>query len=103
MKLTLKIINTQCESKNIRCVSTNYINNKGPLDWQCLVCNYIFIASKNSIDRDFTKCKQCKINICNDKINQRIKALGGQCFSTYTKSTDKLHFKCKNNHEFWQI
>jgi hypothetical protein len=103
-KLDINKINNQYISKNVKCISTIYIDNKHILKWQCLKCNFNFKQSKNGMDKDFIRCKKCF------QISQLIKAKehaekrGGICLSKkYNGSLSKLKFKCKNKHIFYMV
>lgn len=100
-KPSINEINLSLLNKNLKCISDYYPGNKAKIDWQCLKCNYIFKASKNSLDKDFVRCSNCfKIEQLN-KAQQIAKNKGGQCKTTvYNKSTEKFSFICSNNHEF---
>ena len=67
-KHTIESINELVIDKNIKCISSIYLGNKYKLDWKCLICGFIWQNSKNGIDKDFKKCKNCF------EINQIIKA-----------------------------
>lgn len=99
IKFTINQINSIY--KNIKCISVNYKDNKSPLQWQCLICDFIFTKSKNGMDRDFTQCQNCKKNTALNRAIQIIRDLGGICLSTkYIGVFDKIKCKCKNDHIF---
>lgn len=101
IKFTIDKINLQVAIKNIKCISTVYVNNKHKLSWQCLICYNIFSQSKSYIDKDFTKCTNCVNNNKFQKLLDKLSILEGKTFNTkYLGSHIKMDFVCKNNHLF---
>jgi hypothetical protein len=102
-RLSVCTINDQYKEKYIECISTDYIDNKHILDWKCLKCDFIFKSSKNSIDKDFTSCKNCKKKDAFIKVMQCIDQRSCKLLDynhSELRSKLKLKCECKNKHQF---
>lgn len=103
VKLKISQINKNLVDKQIFCLSTDndYINNKCLLSWKCLICESIFIKSKNTIDKDFKQCQNCRKTNALAKAQACVNQKGGILLTTkYLGSHCKLKCICKNGHEF---
>jgi len=101
IKLTIDSINEQYMPLNIKCISTEYKGNKSKLEWKCMICEHIFGQSKNGMDKDFTRCRNCKNIEAIQKAHQAAQLKGGICLtSVYTHSQSKMTCRCFNEHIF---
>ena len=92
------------------CLSTEYTKSADKLIWKCGNTNHkSWDATFSNVVNNKTWCPECyaesKLNQDGLKIAQEHAIeLGGQCLSTeYTKSANKLTWKCKEpNHKAWE-
>jgi len=59
-KLNIDIANQIAKEKNGRCLSSEYINKRNNLIWQCNVCNNIWEANLGNVRNKGTWCPKCK-------------------------------------------
>ncbi|MFZ4740196.1 MAG: zinc-ribbon domain-containing protein [Bacteroidales bacterium] len=95
------------EKRNGKCFSNSYINNYSKLDIQC-EHGHKFTTTVKSI-KIGGWCPQCAIDerakkkrLSIDDMNVLAKRKHGKCLSvSYTNSTTKLLWGCKNGHQFY--
>lgn len=70
VRLTLEIINKRVESRPLKCLSTEYINNQTLLLWECNICKHVWKATSNNVTINGQGCPACgkvSMNITNAK------------------------------------
>ncbi len=85
-----------------KCLSTNYINNKTPLKWQCKE-GHEWFATPPSIKRG-TWCLKCagKTKLTIEDMAKLANEKGGKCLSTkYINNSTKLVWECAKGH-IWE-
>lgn len=118
-ELALKQMQQMAKEHDGKCLSTEYINSKTKLKWQCSE-GHIWEAAP-SIVRKGTWCHICKYDWVNHKyegqgrpkltleiMQQVAEKCGGKCLSTeYIDSKTKLEWQCREGHiwkaEYHQI
>jgi len=101
-KQTLQWLTDHASSKNGRCLSTEYINNKTNCRWECGLGHQWEATAHNVIDSD-TWCGACeanqKLNI--DDLYATGAAKGGKCLSTeYIGTSAKYLWECSLGHQW---
>ena len=86
-----------------KCISTDIINTKTRLEWQCKFEHELFLASYNNVAKGHW-CSKCAGN--KKKTLAEMKALaaqqGGRCLSaSYQNSKTKLLWQCELEHELF--
>jgi predicted Zn-ribbon and HTH transcriptional regulator len=102
-KLTIEEMYELAYKKNGKCLSTEYINNKTKLKWQCNKCNHIWEASPNNIKQDGW-CPQCieKAKLTIEKMYELAFKKDGKCLSTeYINIKTKLEWQCNKCNHIW--
>lgn len=91
--------------RNGKCLSDKYINNHSKLTWQCNICNNIWNASYNAMQRG-DWCPLCsikrgaKIRTLNiDFYKEAAVKKGGKCLSIeYTGCFQQMEWECTDGH-----
>jgi len=90
--LTLEDAITLARSRNDKCLSTEYINSKTPLQWRCDKGHHWFARFDNTWCR---KCNHNNIDIAKTLAFSR----NGECLSSeYIVNKTPLQWKCNNGH-----
>jgi len=92
------------ESRSGRCISTEYINQKTKLEWECAKGHRWYAASNHIMEGHW--CPKCAFEglgkvkrLDCDFVNKKIEAMGGKWISgEYLNSSSKLLIECKNGH-----
>jgi hypothetical protein len=105
-RLTFKSCKDLAVSKGGKCLSTEYVNNRTKMKWQCND-SHTWETSRSSISMG-TWCPKCAIKKNSD--NQRSSlndcqdlaaSKGGKCLSTeYENSKTKMKWQCSENHKW---
>jgi hypothetical protein len=88
--------------KGGKCLSTEYINSKSTLFWQCS-CGHQWQATPFSIKIRKSWCPVCAGNqpFGMDTMHKLAEKNQGTCLSTtYENCKTKMLWKCKNGHQF---
>lgn len=88
--------------KNGKCLSTEYIDNKTKMRWQCGTCENTW-ESKFSHIKSGHWCPACggSKNLTIEDCRKIAKLNEGECLSTeYINNRSPIEFKCKHNHVF---
>lgn len=83
-----------------KCLSTEYVNAKIKLRWQCGTCGYEWGAAPGHVRRG-SWCPACANSIKKSMKDMQVMAAekGGKCLSTkYVNNSTKLLWKCENGH-----
>ncbi|CAJ0833731.1 12561_t:CDS:1, partial [Entrophospora sp. SA101] len=99
-KLSLSDARIIAEKCNGKCLSTQYINAKSPLEWKCKE-GHIWLAPLNRIKDHGKWCPYCAGNIRLTLKEARIiaKVCGGQCLSNqYINNITPLLWQCNKSH-----
>lgn len=110
-KLTLEEMKLMAESLNGKCLSSEYVNNKTKMKWECNICGHQWEAAPKSVKRG-SWCPYCakrkKSASRAGKFNKRLtitemQALArqnnGECLSNeYINNKTKLLWKCSEGH-----
>jgi len=100
----LKEIKAFAISKEGRCLSDVYINNKSPLKWKCK-CGYRWKSSWDSIKNKGTWCPKCANNLpaTIEEIKAFVEAKEGICHTdVYINAHSKLDLECKCGNR-WKV
>jgi hypothetical protein len=106
-KLTMEQMQQIALERGGKCLSTEYINSKTKLEWQCDK-EHIWKAKPQDIIRG-TWCPICSITIrankqksTIDQMRELAKKRGGLCLSQeYVNTHTKLEWKCAKGHTWW--
>ena len=95
-KLTIEYCCKMAEDRSGQCLSTDYINSKTKIGWQCKF-GHIWFASPFSIKNMNTWCPECsgkkKGNL--EECQQWAKSKGGECLSNkYIKRHSLMNWRC---------
>lgn len=103
-KLSLKELQDLAIERGGKCLSSEYINSKTKLEWECSEGHrWVSVASSIKVG---TWCPQCAIQINSnrqkltiDEMNNIAMTRGGKCLSkTYVNSKEKLEWECSIGH-----
>lgn len=93
------------ESKNLICLSTEYINTVTKLKWQCKKAGHIFMSKFSTINSDLVTggCARCSGNAKHTIEDCQVLALSrnGKCLSDkYENNIKKLLWQCEKGHRW---
>ncbi|MEE8432523.1 MAG: hypothetical protein V3S16_14845, partial [Candidatus Desulfatibia sp.] len=96
-KLTIEDMHNLAERKGGKCISTEYINNRNKLRWQCKE-NHIWGATPSGIKNRGQWCPKCtgveRSTI--EEMRKLAEKKGGKCLSEeYVNARTKLKWRCK--------
>jgi len=97
-KLTIEEMQELAEEKGGKCLSTEYINNRTKLKWQCKK-GHTWEATANNIKKGewCPYCGTTKLTI--EELQELAEEKGGKCLSTeYINNRTKLKWQCKKGH-----
>lgn len=94
--LTIDDMHKIAKNNNGKCISEIYTNKRTKLVWECSE-GHQWEADATSVYRG-TWCPTCKKLKKLDNIQKVAKVLEVECLSEIHNSSDKLLWKCKNNH-----
>lgn len=107
-KIYLLKAQEHAESKDGKCLSTEYISSKTPLKWKCHNSKHeIFEEIYSAVTKHNKWCPECsKVNIKEeflDRAKEHAQSKGGECLSSeYINMHNKLKWKCNHvNHKPW--
>ncbi|WP_339176926.1 zinc-ribbon domain-containing protein [Paenibacillus sp. FSL R5-0701] len=96
--ITIKDMHLLAESKNGKCLSTQYSNNTTPLLWECHM-GHQWKAATRSIQQG-SWCPSCNSKTINN-MKQIAAKYGGECLSEIYSGIDrKLLWKCDHGHQW---
>ena len=103
-RLTIKEMHEIANSREGKCLSAIYGNNRSILEWQCKK-GHIWKASAHSV-KSGSWCSKCSIATNSEKqrltieeMQEMAKSRGGLCLSDkYINSDTKLEWQCKEGH-----
>ncbi len=98
--VTFETVRKLAVEKNVRLVSSEYLKYKSPLVWECNN-GHQWTASLDKILRRKAWCQECPRtnSLSLEYYQEKAKELGGECLSSFCKSsTSILEFKCANGH-----
>ena len=98
-RLTIKQMRELGKSKGGRCLSTEYIDNKTKLTWQCNE-GHIWESKPNDIQQGYW-CPYCAgtARATIEQVKDLAKSKGGKCLSReYINNATKLTWQCKKGH-----
>ena len=75
LKLTNEIIDTRILALNNSIVrKESYINSQTAIRWQCLICNFLWLATPNNILHGHTGCPKCanRLKLTNEIVDERL-------------------------------
>jgi len=92
------------EKRGGKCLSSNYINNRTNLEWECEK-GHQWKATPISVKNHGSWCPECSDNKGTIEEMQKIaKKRGGKCLSAnYINSKSKLKWECKMGHQWEAI
>lgn len=102
VKLTIEEMQQIAKERGGKCLSTTYLNNASPLEWECAI-GHKWLASPNQIKQQNTWCPFCSKNKkpTISEIQAVARDLGLDLISSeYKDHITPLKWKCKNGHEF---
>jgi hypothetical protein len=106
-KLTLQDAQVAAAEKEGKCLSNIYVNNHNPLSWEC--CHGHQWETSLSSVKQGRWCPACanikrgktRLSHTIDEMRAVAKSRGGECLSEiYPQSREKLHWRCKEGHEW---
>ena len=96
-KLTNEIVDTRILDRSIKRLD-DYINNKTPIRFQCLIstCNYIWPTAPTDLINKGHGCPQCagELKLTNEIIDERIKGRPIKRLDAYQGNKVKIRFQC---------
>jgi len=101
--LTIEICQEYAESKKGKCLSTEYINNKTKLEWECEE-KHTWFATSSSVFNKECWCPYCvkKAKLTIEICQEYAKSKGGKCLSTeYINNHTKLEWECEEKHRWF--
>ncbi|MFJ8103913.1 hypothetical protein [Lysinibacillus sp. NPDC096212] len=106
-RATIEDMQEIADERNGKCLSTEYINNQTPLEWECLY-GHRWMSTPNNI-KNGSWCRQCHIKKNADRQKKSIEDMrilaatnNGECLSDeYINAHEKLTWKCSNAH-IWE-
>lgn len=94
----IKDLQLIAKTRNGECLSPQYLGFHNLHEWKCKN-GHAFKVRPSEIVRTKTWCQECKKNSCLLRIKEYAKSRGGECLSSYFKSSrTKLTFRCNNGH-----
>lgn len=103
-RLTIADICRTAEKENLKCLSTEYVNNRTDLWWQCKICRHIWPANANNI-RGGKGCPKCAGNLPLTLDDAKAIAAfhGGKCHSTvFTNTKTPMDWECAKGYT-WSV
>ena len=100
-KLTNEIVDERLVPRAIKRLG-NYINGGTKIDFQCLECEYIWLATPGNILFG-TGCPKCTnhLSLTNEIIDQRAAIKGMKRLGNYTNNSTKIDFQCLECNHIW--
>lgn len=106
IRLNIKEMHSLAEKNNGKCLSTEYVNCKTKLKWQCSN-EHIWLALPINVKRG-SWCDICarlananKLRGNIDELHEIAKERGGECLSeTYINSQVSMRWRCREGHEW---
>lgn len=102
--VSLKDCQNYAESKNGKCLSTEYVDSRHPMEWQCELGHTWISSYRMKYDNNW--CAQCAGNkkLTLEVCKSYAESKGGECLSTeYVNTYNTLmKWKCSKNH-IWEI
>jgi len=106
-KIKIEEVKALAASKNLECLSNNYINSTIHLDFRCLDCNHEFKRSYHNL-KIRKPCPKCSILEDTKRKTQSIdfykqlaKSFNGECLSeTVRNCFELLKWRCEFGHEW---
>ena len=103
-RLTIEEMQAIAAARGGRCVSTHYVNNMTPLEWECAHGHRWLVVASNVKQRG-SWCKACAVDATRLRltdIQRAVEKKGGRCLSTeYINLDMPLLFECGAGHR-WQ-
>jgi hypothetical protein len=101
-KLTIKDMHELAEKRKGKCISTEYINNRRKLKWECEI-GHKWEATPTSVCNNESWCPECagtkKLTI--EDMMELAKNKHGKCLSKeYINITKKLAWQCQHGHQW---
>ena len=81
----------------------DYINAKTKIEFQCLICKYIWTALARQVCNKKTGCPQCsgKLTLSNDDIDQKLEKTDIVRTGPYINSKTKMTVRCLICNHYW--
>ena len=101
-KKTIQDCHDIANSKNGKCLSTEYINNKTKMLWECEY-EHQWEATYDSVGNDKSWCPKCAGNVkfTIQDCHKAAQKQNGKCLSTkYINSTTKYLWECQHGHQW---
>jgi len=107
LKLTIEEMHEIAEGRGGKCLSTEYIDGKIELEWQCKY-GHKWEASPSHIKRG-SWCPHCRkgkigynLKLTIEEMQEIAEGMGGKCLSTkYIDNKTKLEWECEKGHTWW--
>lgn len=104
-KLTIEEMCELAESKNGKCLSTEYTNIDTPLIWECEF-GHKWKTAPNSIKNNGSWCPLClgSIKLTIEGMCKLAESRGGKCLSTeYINNNTRLLWQCEIGHQWYAL
>jgi Zn finger protein HypA/HybF involved in hydrogenase expression len=62
LKLDINVAQEIAKQRGGKCLSTEYVNTKAPMSWECNTCSTVWVANLGNIKNRGTWCPQCNKN-----------------------------------------
>lgn len=102
-KLTLEDMQIIAKSRGGKCLSTEYVNYKSDLEWECKK-EHKWFAPARGVKSNGNWCLICSGHapLTIQEMQDLAKARGGECLSkVYVNSYTPLEWKCGKGHKSW--
>jgi hypothetical protein len=109
LPLCNEIIDNRLQNRNIRRLD-DYINNSTQMDWECLVCNYVWTTTASGIlnkkaSQNNSGCAKCSgvLQLTNEVIDHRLEGKNIRRLNNYITTKTKINWECliESCHYIW--
>ena len=101
--ITIEDMHKLADRKGLLFISKKYLGVKKKHLWKCKKDGYVWKANPNNIAKQ-KGCPKCAGNLkySIEFVNQYCQQFGVECLSNFYKNANyDLHYRCKENHEWW--
>jgi hypothetical protein len=102
-KLTIDEMQEIAKSKGGKCLSTEYVNSRTKLEWECAE-EHIWFATPGNVKNRNSWCAECVglKTLTIEEMQEIAKSKGGKCLSTkYVNKETNLEWECTEGHAWF--